>query len=151
MRRRRSIILIVVILSLAAAVFIAFESAARRLSLSRSDLVRLSWRMLVGPRARPLTARVFERTPQRIERGQYLAEGLLACFRCHSDRDWNTPGAPPAAGKKGAGHIARDNPGLVAPNITPDVETGAGSWPEDMLARATREGVGQGGRAREPQ
>src|SRR5947207_8876358 len=145
MSRRRWITLIVITLSLAGAIFIAFESAAKRLSLSRSNLVRLSWRMLVGPRARPLTARVFERTSQRRERGQYLAEGLLACFRCHSDRDWNTAGAPPAAGKKGAGHIARNNPDLVVPNITPDVETGAGSWTDDMLARAIREGVGHDG------
>lgn len=151
MSRRRWITLIVVTLSLAGAIFIAFESAAKRLSLSRSNLVRLSWRMLAGPRARPLTARVFERTPQRIERGQYLAEELLACFRCHSDRDWNTPGAPPAAGRKGAGHIAQDNPELVVPNITPDVETGAGSWTDDMLARAIREGVGHDGRALHPQ
>jgi mono/diheme cytochrome c family protein len=151
MARKRWIILIVAIVSLAATVFIAFESAAHRLSLSRSDLVRLSWRMLVGPRARPLTTRVFERTPQRIERGRYLAEGLLACFRCHSDRDWNSPGAPPAAGKKGAGHISQDNSELVVPNITPDVETGAGSWTDDMLARAIREGAGHDGRALHPQ
>src|SRR6476646_3129758 len=105
MARRRLILLIAVIFSLAAALFVAFESSARRLALSRSDLARLSWRMLVGPRARPLTGRVCERTPQRIARGQYLAEGLLACFRCHSDRDWNTAGAPPVVGKKGAGHI----------------------------------------------
>jgi mono/diheme cytochrome c family protein len=151
MARRRLILLIAVIFSFAAALFVAFESSARRLALSRSDLARLSWRMLVGPRARPLTGRVFERTPQRIARGQYLAEGLLACFRCHSDRDWNTAGAPPVVGKKGAGHIAQDNPELVVPNITPDVETGAGSWTDDMLARAIREGVGHDGRALHPQ
>jgi hypothetical protein len=30
----------------------------------------------------------------------------------------------------------------VAPNITPDVATGAGAWTDDMLARAIREGIG---------
>ena len=60
-------------------------------------------------------------------------------------------GAPPVAGKKGAGHIAQDNPELVVPNITPDVETGAGRWTDDMLARAIREGVGHDGRALHPQ
>ena len=30
----------------------------------------------------------------------------------------------------------------IAPNITPDKETGAGTWTDDMLARAIREGVG---------
>ncbi len=39
-------------------------------------------------------------------------------------------------------------PGKVyAPNITPDPATGAGSWSDDGLARAIREGVRQDGRA----
>src|SRR5947209_6415367 len=38
-------------------------------------------------------------------------------------------------------------PWLVAPNITPDGETGAGAWTDDMLARAIREGIGHDGRA----
>jgi hypothetical protein len=36
---------------------------------------------------------------------------------------------------------------IVAPNLTPDPETGAGSWTADQLARAIREGVGHDGRA----
>ena len=79
---------------------------------------------------------VYERTPARFERGKYLTEGLLQCFICHSDRDWNKPGAPPLANKKGAGHIWEDRPWLVAPNLTPDKETGAGDWTDDMFARA---------------
>jgi len=35
---------------------------------------------------------------------------------------------------------------LVAPNITPDVETGAGSWTDAQLAQAIREGIGHDGR-----
>ena len=35
---------------------------------------------------------------------------------------------------------------VVAPNITPDPETGAGNWTDDELARAIREGVGHDGR-----
>ena len=53
---------------------------------------------------------VFERTSARLERGRYLTEGLLQCFICHSDRDWDKPGAPPVANKKGAGHIWEDRP-----------------------------------------
>jgi mono/diheme cytochrome c family protein len=111
------------------------------------------WRMTVGPRARPLRSVVFERTAMRAERGRYLAEGPLACFRCHSDRDWSQPGAPPVAGKAGAGHIFAEDgrPWLVAPNITPDRETGAGTWTDDMFARAIREGVGHDGRPLHPQ
>src|ERR1700687_1310261 len=35
---------------------------------------------------------------------------------------------------------------VVAPNLTPDVETGAGGWSDDALAGAIREGVGHDGR-----
>ena len=101
------------------------------------------------PRARTLTDRTFERTPARVERGQYLTERLLQCFVCHSERDWDLPGAPPKAGRKGAGWIMSEREGrrIVAPNITPDPETGAGRWTDDMLARAIREGIGHDGRA----
>jgi mono/diheme cytochrome c family protein len=45
-------------------------------------------------------------------------------------------------------NIIKGFPGKVyAPNITPDPETGAGSWSDDQLARAIREGVGHDGRA----
>jgi len=36
---------------------------------------------------------------------------------------------------------------IVAPNITSDPETGAGTWTDDQLARAIREGIGHDGRA----
>jgi len=103
--------------------------------------------------ARPLRDVRFERTPKRLERGRYLAEGVLQCFVCHSDRDPDKPGAPPVEGKRGAGHIWYDEPGrrLVAPNLTPDPETGAGKWTDDMFARAIREGVGHDGRPLHPQ
>src|SRR5207248_2143382 len=39
-------------------------------------------------------------------------------------------------------------PFLTAPNLTPDPETGAaGTWSDDTLARAIREGIGHDGRA----
>jgi len=41
-----------------------------------------------------------------------------------------------------------DIPGkFVAPNLTPDPETGAGNWTDDQIARAIREGIGHDGRA----
>jgi len=103
--------------------------------------------------ARPLRSVVFERTAARRERGRYLAEGILQCFNCHSDRDSSKPGAPPVEGKKGAGHVWYDEPTrrLVSPNLTPDPETGAGTWTDDMFARAIREGVGHDGRPLHPQ
>lgn len=71
----------------------------------------------------------FERTAARFERGRYIVEGPAHCFQCHSEVDWEKPGAQPKLGKKGAGTIfAEDGMSwLVAPNITPDNETGAGT------------------------
>jgi mono/diheme cytochrome c family protein len=103
--------------------------------------------------ARALTNVRFERTPERLARGRYLAEGVLQCAVCHSERAWGLPGAPPRPGREYAGHIVREDSVtlIVAPNITPDRKTGAGTWTDDMLARAIREGVGHDGRALHPQ
>jgi len=95
---------------------------------------------------RPLRDIRVARTPERIARGQYLTEGLLQCFLCHSERDWTKPGAPPIPALKGAGYVRPDRPWLVAPNLTPDTETGTGTWTDDMLIRAIREGIGHDGR-----
>jgi len=110
----------------------------------------VGWRPFLGPRARPLTARRFEATPERLKRGQYIATALSGCLYCHTPHDWKTPGEPMTAGMEGAGGVMpySDLPGrVVAPNITPDKETGAGSWTDDELARAIREGIGHDGRA----
>ncbi len=91
----------------------------------------------------------FERTQQRIERGKYLTE-LAHCFDCHSERDAKGNQVP---GMKGAGRVLPPEESsilrphfLVCPNITPDRETGAGSWSDLQLARAVREGIGHDGR-----
>lgn len=104
------------------------------------------------PRSRPLGDRVYEPTPERLERGRYLAEHVLQCFICHSERDASLPGAPPVEARKGAGVVFSESEErlIVAPNITPDVETGAGGWTDDMFARAIREGIGHDGRALHP-
>src|SRR5688572_17790774 len=96
--------------------------------------------------ARPLRDITVPRTPERVARGKYLSEGLLQCFVCHSERDWNKPGAPPIPATRGAGVVWPGRPWLVAPNLTPDVETGIGRWTDDMLLRAIREGISHDGR-----
>jgi hypothetical protein len=110
----------------------------------------IGWRPFIGPRARPLTSRVFERTPQRWSRGKYLVENVSACMDCHSPHDWTQHDAPIVPGMEGAGmdfSVMKGLPGhVVAPNITPDPETGAGTWSDDALARAIREGIGHDGR-----
>jgi len=110
----------------------------------------VGWRaLLFGPKARALTSRTFEATPERLERGRYLAVARHGCVFCHSERDWNAPGAPPRADRLGAGVVwsAEGMPWLTAPNITPDPETGIGKASDDAIARAIREGIGLDGRA----
>jgi mono/diheme cytochrome c family protein len=110
----------------------------------------VGWRPFLGPRTRPLSSRTFERTPQRLERGRYIATALSGCVYCHSPHDWEAPGDPIDMARFGAGGVLpfADLPGrVVGPNLTPDPETGAGRWTDDQLARAIREGIGHDGRA----
>jgi mono/diheme cytochrome c family protein len=105
-------------------------------------------RPIVGAQARSLTERRFEATPVRLERGRYLVTSVSGCFICHSELDWQAPGFPVKAGTEGAGRVwdREGLPFVTAPNITPDRETGAGAWTDDMFARAIREGIGHDGR-----
>jgi len=92
----------------------------------------------------------FTRIPQRLARGKYLVEGIARCFDCHSEKDAKGNLLP---GMKGAGRVIPAEESsiprphfLVCPNITPDRETGAGSWSDAQFARAIREGIGHDGR-----
>jgi len=110
----------------------------------------IGWRPILGPRARALTNRTFERTPERLERGRSIANGLSGCIYCHTPHNWSAPDTPYVEGKEGGGELLpyAGLPGrIVAPNITPDPETGAGRWTDDQLARAIREGISHDGRA----
>jgi mono/diheme cytochrome c family protein len=104
----------------------------------------VGWRPFLGPRMRETNNREFERTPERQARGRYLTQVVLGCGLCHSARDWNSHGAPVQPGMDLAGQPLPlpGFPGsLVAPNLTPDTETGAASWTDDQIARAIREGI----------
>jgi len=109
----------------------------------------IGWRPILGARSRPLTDRHFDMTPARLARGEYLARGVLGCLDCHTEHDWKAPGGALVAGREGAGQIfpGEGFPGrIVATNLTPDPETGAGKWTDDQFARAIREGIGHDGR-----
>jgi hypothetical protein len=109
----------------------------------------VGWRPFFGPNARALTDRTFERTPERLERGRYIATTRVGCQYCHSPHDWSNPATPIIAGTEFSGEEEpyEGLPGrIVAPNLTPDRETGAGTWTDDQFARAIREGIGHDGR-----
>ena len=84
-----------------------------------------------------------EITPERIKRGEYLANHVAGCIDCHSERDWSKYGAPLIAGTegKGGGKFGKEEgfPGnIYAKNITPD---GIGQWTDGELIRAITQGV----------
>jgi len=102
-----------------------------------------------GGRAAQAKDRKSDPMRERLARGRYLVEGPMHCFACHSEVDWKAPGAPELQGKKGGGRKFTEGGmpfPLFASNITPDPETGAGTWTDEQLARAIREGIGHDGR-----
>jgi len=91
-------------------------------------------------------------TPARIARGKFLFEIVSDCDGCHSQRDFTHFNGPTVASGRGQGNvlssIIEGLPGtVVAPNITPDPETGIGTWTDGDKIRAIREGVDKDGRA----
>jgi len=71
-----------------------------------------------------------------IERGHYLTT-LSDCAGCHTT----------AGGKPFAGGVALQTPfgTLIAPNITPDTDTGIGNWSDDEFVSALQDGRGRNG------
>jgi len=90
-----------------------------------------------------------EITPERIQRGEYLANHVWLCMDCHSERDWTKFSGPPIHGTEGGGGEeftqAMGLPGLyVAPNITPG---NIGDWTDGEIFRAMTSGVTKDGKA----
>lgn len=106
-----------------------------------------------APTASVLDMDVIPRTPERLARGKYLVEGLLQCPACHSDTDFSKRPVEPFPGKTLGGYVfLNETAGLpppnrvVAPNISPDPEFGAGTWKDAVFVRALRQGIGHDGR-----
>jgi hypothetical protein len=101
------------------------------------------------PQSRPAPDIRIAMTPERIERGRYIYQ-LADCDGCHSPHDPNRYDGPATEGKRGSGRMFLDPslPGKIyAPNITPDRQTGIGSWTDGQKVRAIREGIGKHGQA----
>lgn len=86
----------------------------------------------------------------RLKRGEYLAS-IMDCGGCH------TPGAlkgqPDHARALSGSNVGFEIPGVgifYPPNLTPDRETGVGTWSEAEIIAAIRNGVRPDGRALVP-
>lgn len=104
---------------------------------------------LAYPKMRPAPEMKAPATPEAIARGKYLAEAMTGCPACHSPLQ-DRPGEFPREDLLYAGRAWPEDSGfpgtIVAPNITPDRETGIGEWTDGEIARAIREGVSRDGR-----
>ncbi len=91
-----------------------------------------------------------DRGAANVERGRYLFN-RHACVDCHSDNDNSRFGFPPKQGGFAIGKQMPPEmklPGTIsAPNLTPDEQTGIGTWSDGQLIRAIREGIGHDDRA----
>ena len=85
-----------------------------------------------------------------VARGEYLANHVAACMDCHSKRDFSKYSGPVVPGTEGGGGLVFNEkfgmPGvLYGKNITPDSETGIGTWTDDELLRAMTQGINKKG------
>lgn len=90
-----------------------------------------------------------EITSNRIERGKYLANSVIACMDCHSTRDWSKFAGPPIEGTTGKGGEEFSQrfgfPGkFYSKNITP---FGLKDWTDGEILKAISEGVSKDGTA----
>jgi mono/diheme cytochrome c family protein len=96
----------------------------------------------VGLSPPPSNAQVSQQSPQDatvMERGRYLIEVAAACGVCHTTD--GADGQPLPDMKLAGGRIIVDRGfRAVAPNITPDPDTGIGRWSDAEIGAAIRGG-----------
>lgn len=76
-----------------------------------------------------------------VERGSYLVNTILACGNSHTPK--TAAGAAIADKELAGGGLSFTTPAFnaTAANITPDRETGIGSWTDDDIKRGLTEGI----------
>jgi mono/diheme cytochrome c family protein len=121
------------------------------LAVAAIAAIGVSYLSLRKPAQRAASTVRVEATPERVARGKYLVNHVTICFDCHSERTM-AYGLPFKPGREGVGGFVWNNnlkfPGVLpAANITPDRETGLGSWTDGEIVRAMREGVDREGKA----
>ena len=74
-----------------------------------------------------------------LDRGTYLMHGIVACGNCHTPKG---PDGRALTDQELSGGVVFDAPVFraVAPNITPDKETGIGKWTDAQIIDAIRNG-----------
>ena len=86
---------------------------------------------------------------EQIEHGKYLANNVMVCMDCHSERDWTKFSGPVIEGTLGkGGEIFNEDMGFpgsfISKNITPYALS---SWTDGEIFRAITTGVSKDGNA----
>jgi hypothetical protein len=76
-----------------------------------------------------------------IERGKYLAMGPAHCCNCHAADGETNLQTGTRTGMSGGLPFKLPFGTIYSPNITPDAETGIGSYSDEQLARVIRHSV----------
>jgi Cytochrome c len=83
-----------------------------------------------------------------LQHGEYLIN-LYDCYACHSNnfQTLNIKEPRKSKGYLGGGNAVYNLKGekVLTPNLTPDEDTGIGTWTEQMFADAVRNGKNQRG------
>jgi mono/diheme cytochrome c family protein len=80
-----------------------------------------------------------------VKRGEYLMNGPVACANCHTPRAKDMSFVP-GMDYAGGFHIVDPAFEVYSANITPDKETGIGSWTDEQIITAIREGKSREGK-----
>jgi cytochrome c553 len=127
--RKLTIIATILIVSIATAFFIACK----------------------GKKTEKETTNTEDSVKKVLARGDYLVNHVTPCLDCHSNRDFTKNGGPVTPGTEGMGGFVFDQklggvPGVVySRNITPDAETGIGTWTDDDILKAMTQGINKKG------
>lgn len=113
---------------------------------ARPELVALAIALLVAATLSG-TAKADE---AQIERGRYLTQ-IAGCGDCHTPGHFL--GSPDMARFLGGSEVGFEVPGIgivYGPNLTPDDETGLGTWTAEQIVDAIRTGMTPEGRGLVP-
>jgi len=111
---------------------VAKENHPHQLSIPFMGFAMRVWRLLFfTPVVAPLQSPI-----EGIARGRYISDHLAHCQECHTPRTWS---GTLDLSRYLAGNQAGID-GEVAPNITPDKETGVGEWSEDEMVSLLKSG-----------
>lgn len=98
------------------------------------------------PEVPPAETVTITATPEKLARGEYLAQHVTGCVICHAERDMTKYGGPVMPGTLGAGgeFFGDQEQGLAvySRNITPAV---LGDWSDGEIIRAFTSGVSKDG------